>query len=176
MRILCLCVCLVGCATDISGESVVRLESESGGMCTGFFVESNRIISSSHCYTEGVNIRIKYVNTLGKEGTVSANVIRHDEGDEGVLLLDVDVSGPVVRWCDAHTGNSVYIWGWTREMSTPSSNRGVILSHWSNKYTTIYTGTGSGYSGGPVVHDGCVIAVYHGRTQIGTGYSTKPKI
>lgn len=173
MKNLFLTLLLLGCQ-DISSESVVSLTTADTGVCTGFFVESGDIQTSSHCVDEiGEVVTVRYKDDAGVTDTTVGVVTALDTNaageslSDGKALIDVDLDGPWVPWCEAHAGYRVIIWGWVEE--EPQREDAFVFAHWGNKYTLTDQGTG-GWSGGPVVWDGCIIGTYHGRTDINAGY------
>jgi hypothetical protein len=162
---------VVGCG-DISSSSVVGIFSDDG-KCSGSFVESDRIATSSHCVELGSTVTVYYLDETDEPQTIKGKVIYSEDKPFGTAIVDVDLDGPPVTLCDTHIGSRVKLWGWISDK--PESDKGRILLHWSENYVDT-TESKDGLSGGPVVADGCVIGMHQGKTERGNSYVTGIKM
>jgi len=161
--ILLLCAC-----TDLDSHSVVQIRMP-GGVTSGFFVAPGIVVTVAHMasHHEGP-IRIQYLNNDDEAQIVQATIM-YVNYEKDRMLLRVRAKGEPVEVCEGKSGNLVKLWAW-RE-NGPENTQGRIISHWQGVY---YSKLDSeyGYSGGPVVVDGCVIGMHRGKNSVGWSYAS----
>jgi hypothetical protein len=162
---------LAGCS-DISSSSVVKVTVGMDAQCTGFFVDSDRIMTSAHCFNDSTDdITVEYVNDLGEIDSIEGVLELAQESDMGHATILVDLDGPALEWGNAPMGAPVHQWGWIGENAL--SNKGFVTARLLGKYwSTVYTEPG--YSGGPLIFNGKVVAVHQATPSPCVSLAVKP--
>ena len=162
-----LLVLLLSACTDLDSHSVVHLRIDTGSF-SGVFVAPGLIATVAHvAENQDGPIYVRYLDDNDDIQTISAAIV-YINYNKDQMLLRVHIDGEPVEICKGRIGDPMSLWAW-RE-NGPENTHGRIISYWKDIY---YSKVDSepGYSGGPVVVNGCVIGLHRGRTALKWSYA-----